>query len=91
MKKLFALIFIFFMHATEAKVALVCLQCNPQVRIAFVTNLSVADCKLTQNDFTSYAPSESIRAAKVDFSYAQKRVAIISNHMNADSPSCLFR
>lgn len=83
--------FSLFSGVGNASIAIVDLSAFPDVKVAFVTNYANADCKLMRSDFTESLYSARIKAAVVDKGLADKWVMLISNIMNADSPSCLLR
>lgn len=93
--KLFAsLIFcitIFSSNVSKASIAIVSLNSFPDVKIAFVNNRLSADCFLLRSHFTQNLQFAKIKAAIVNLQLTDKRVMIISNSMNANSPSCLLR
>ena len=95
LKKVFAWVlccgFALLPGVSNASIAIVDLYASPDVKIAFVTNYMNAHCKLMRSDFTESLYSARIKAAVVDKGLADKWVMLISNSMNADSPSCLLR
>ena len=80
-----------YSNVSKASIAIVSLNSFPDVKIAFVTNRLSADCFLLRSHFIQNFQFAKIKAAVVNFQLADKRVMIISNSMNADSPSCLLR
>ena len=82
---------IFYSNISKASIAIISLNSFPDVKIAFVTNRLSADCFLLKSHFTQNLQFAKIKAAIVTFQLADKRVMIISNSMNANSPSCLLR
>ena len=76
---------------TFAQVAVVDPSFNPRVRIALVSDPSLADCILLRSAFITNISAARFTVAIVNISLANKRVMIVDGSYARDDVNCLLR